>query len=177
VLRTAKPVCLHGLLSSNVRPHDPRPTASAGRFVLIMKSKILAVLGSSLTAVITLQVVDRIGCVVRGGCVEDDASVRALAMLGVPLVFLYVVGSWVLVYPVALALRKRMPVLLACLLTSLLFGVACGLVIHRSEVDGSVFNTLLAVVPWLSTSWFLGALVALRAWPTPGAYQASAAAQ
>jgi hypothetical protein len=129
-----------------------------------VKNHYLAIVASSTSALIALIVIDQMGCVLRGGCVEDDASIRASVLL-VPMAVAYVAGSWIFIYPAALWLARRMHTFLASVLVSVGFGLLGCLAMHRPDVDGSFLHTLSMLLPWLALPWLLGCLIALAFWP------------
>ncbi len=132
--------------------------------VCSLKNHNLAIVASSTTALTALFVIEHLLCVLRGGCVEDDASIRASGLL-VPMTVAYLVGSWMLVYPSALWLAQRMHRVLASVISSVSFGLLSCLAMHRPGLDGSFAQTLSVLLPWLTLPWFLGCLVALVLWP------------
>jgi hypothetical protein len=132
--------------------------------VCSLKNHNLAIVASSTIALTALFVIDQLLCVLRGGCVEDDASIRASALL-VPMAVAYLVGSWIIVYPSALWLAQRMHGVLASVVASVSFGLFGCLAMHRQGVDGSFAHTLSMLLLLLTLPWFLGCLVALVLWP------------
>jgi hypothetical protein len=130
-----------------------------------MRTKPVAILASSLITVFLLMVIDQTGCQVRGSCVEDDASIRASGLLLIPLVAIYVLLSWLLVYPFALVLARWLPTFLAALLPSVAFGLSAAFLLHRPDVDGSPLLTLSTLLPWLAIPWFAGGWAAVSLWP------------
>lgn len=131
-----------------------------------MRSRITSVLASSLATLVSLGVLDWLGCELRDGCLQDDASIRASAIFAAPLALLFLVTSWLVVFPSAFALRRRLSVIGASVLSSLVFALVTGVALHRPAIDGSLLHTLSVVVPLLGASWLVGSWVALTLWPT-----------
>lgn len=131
-----------------------------------MKSRPLSVLISSAVSCIVLLGMSEGLCLLKE-CVRDDASIRATAILGVPLLIAYVMLSWLLVFPVMLWLKRRWGSFLAALLVSLAFGVAMALTFHMPSIDGSFLHTALHVAPWFAVPWLVAGLAAIALWPNP----------
>lgn len=133
-----------------------------------MKSKVVAIFASATLSVAALFAFNFMDCAVRV-CVEDNASVRAMALFGAPLLIAYVLFSWVLVFPSMLALRKRTGAVGAALIVSVSWALALAWLLGRSSFDDTTFTYtfgywLLALIP----PWVVGGLLALSLWPTKG---------
>jgi len=135
-----------------------------------MRNRYLAIAASSAVALVTLTIIDQVGCQLRGGCIEDDASIRA-SFLQLPLALAYAAGSWIIVYPTALLLARRINRLTASLLVSFGFGLIGSVLLHRPEVDGAFAHTLSVLLPWLALPWLFGCFIALALWPAAGKAQ------
>ncbi len=132
-----------------------------------MKSRWLSVLASSLMSCTSLFVISEGSCLFNE-CLRDDASIRAAAILGTPLLAAYVLLSWLLVYPTNLWLRLRLGGLRASLLVSAGFAVAIAGLFHSPSVDGPFVHTAMYFVTWFGSSWFLAGLCAAALWPNSG---------
>ena len=129
-----------------------------------MLRKLIVILCSSLVAIFLAALIDQVGCDIRGGCVEDDASVRASA-LQLPMAVLYALLSWVSVYPSVIYLSRYVARPIAALLAAAAFSVGVSLLLHKSAVDESFLHTLSALGPWLGLPWFVSGLVVAFLWP------------
>jgi hypothetical protein len=127
-------------------------------------SEPTAILLASATCVAVLLGVSETNCLVRG-CVDDDASIRAIGLLGMPLLFAYLLMSWMFVFPFMLGLRERLGRRWPPAIVATVCALLSAALLHRPDVDGSFLNTALALVPWLGGSWFAGGVVALTFWP------------
>jgi hypothetical protein len=129
-----------------------------------MRSIPLAITLSSVTAVGLLVGMSEAACLVQR-CVQDDASVRALAMLGMPLLFAYLLLSWLVVFPAMLLLRKRLGRVVSAASVACLCALGIAVFFHIPSVDGAFVNTAQHIIPWFGTPWMLGGILALTLWP------------
>lgn len=129
-----------------------------------MRSKILAVVLSTIVSILLLHAIDYVGCLLRT-CEADDASIRASEMLGLIPLIAYVACSWFFVFPSMLVIRKWLGSLGAAMAISLIFSLAITWLLYSPAVDHSFLTTAQLLLPWFTLPWFFGGLVALALWP------------
>ena len=129
-----------------------------------MKSKITAIVLSSLTAIAVLFAIDAVGCFLRE-CIEDDASIRAGTLMDLSMLVVYFAMCWIVVFPLMLILRRRVGIKIAVIGVSITTSVAVAGLIHSPEIDGVFLDTVKYIVPWLSLSWLAGGIVTFAFWP------------
>jgi hypothetical protein len=76
-------------------------------------------------------------------------AIRATALLGMPLLILYLLLSWMLVFPAMLGLRERFGRWRPAVGVATLGAMLSAALVHDRGVDASFFATALMVVPWL----------------------------
>ena len=108
--------------------------------------------------------IDQAGCAINS-CVDDDASRRAMAILGIPILILYTLVTWGAMYPIMLSLRKHFGNYFSPALVSVPVSAILAIMFHNPEVNGNIINTLLVFLVWLGTPWYFGGLVAILLWP------------
>jgi len=150
-------------------PQRASPAASCRscRTLGTMKSRLLSVVSSSLLSFAALMGIAEAECILRK-CLHDDAGIRAMAMMAIPMLVAYLSLSWLVVYPAVLWLSRWLGGLLASLLVSLGFAVVMTWLFHLPSVDGRFLHTAMYLVPWFGLPWFVGGLCAKALWPVAG---------
>ena len=115
--------------------------------------------------------IDALLCLFRE-CVEDDASRRADAMIGIPVFVAYVVLTWVVVFLPALGLRRRFPKLIAAATPAVVVAVGLSSLFFDAEYDG--LPGALGLALWFTGPWLIANLVGLTIWPSQEAGTARA---
>jgi len=130
----------------------------------MIKSKLIAIAVSSAVTLALLWGIDAVVCFFAN-CINDVASNRAVAILGIPMLFLYIILSWLFVFPAMLVLRKKLGRYAASAVIALLFSLGMAILFHMPLVDGEFINTAAVLVPWFAVPWFFGGVLALSIWP------------
>jgi len=128
-----------------------------------MKSKLFAIIVSLIITLVVFYGIDFLTCAIHP-CVDDDASRRAMTMLGTSLLILYIVTTWGIIYPLMLVLRKYLGKFVSPLIVSILFTSLLALVFHDPQVDGNVLNTIFVFLIHLGAPWYLGGFTAILLW-------------
>lgn len=90
---------------------------------------------------------------------------RAINMLGIPLVFVYCLITWGVLYPAMLVIRNKVGLFVSPFLVAAPASVLLAFLFHRPEVDGDFINTLSVFGAWLFVPWYVGGLAASCLWP------------
>jgi len=126
--------------------------------------KIFAIGLSSITLLAVTFALSKIDCLLRP-CVEDDASLRAMALLGIPVAIFYVVISWLTVFPAILLLRRITHPALPIFLVPALASLIVARILYDPLIDGTFLVSLRYLFPFLFLPWLMGAIVAVLLWP------------
>ena len=129
-----------------------------------MKTKLFAIIVSLILTLIILYGMDYLECAINP-CMDDDASRRATTMLGIPLLILYVLITWGIMYPTMLSLRKYLGKFVSPLVVAIPVISLLAFAFHIPEVDGNVMNTIFVFLLHLGTPWYFGGLTAILLWP------------
>ena len=129
-----------------------------------MKSKPIAILVSLVLTMAFAYGIDQASCAINS-CVDDDASRRAMAILGIPIFVLYTLVTWGVIYPTMLSLRKYFGSYFSPALVSVPVSYFLAILFHEPGVDGNIVNTPLVFLAFLGVPWYCGGLVAILLWP------------
>jgi hypothetical protein len=129
-----------------------------------MKSKSIAIFVSLVLTMGLTYGIDQASCAINS-CVDDDASRRAMAILGIPIFILYALVTWGVMYTAMLSLCKYFGSYFSPALVSVPVSSLLAIMFHDPGVDGNIVNTLLVFLVWLGLPWYCGGLVAILLWP------------
>jgi hypothetical protein len=100
-------------------------------------------------------------------CIEDDASMRADALIGTYVLAAYIVLTLVAVFLPALALHRRLPKAFSAVIPAVAVSEGVLLLIFNWGSDSASDAFWLSL--WLAVPWTIAALVGLALWPSRNA--------
>jgi hypothetical protein len=133
-----------------------------------MRKKAAAIVASLFVTMSISLVMDKAFCALNS-CVDDDASMRAMALLGIPLLVIYILATWGVLYPIMLAARRKLGLFTAPLVVTVPVSLVLAVVFHRPDIDGDLMHTVALLAPWFGVPWYCGGLAAIWLWPTNAA--------
>jgi hypothetical protein len=130
-----------------------------------MRYRLSAVFVFLVLPTLILWAYDFFRCAV-GACLIDDASERAVALFGVPLMLTQAVICTLILLPSMVFLKARVGVIRSSLIVTAVAVISVCLVLHRGENEESVLVTICYLGLPLTFAWSVTGVIANTLWPT-----------
>lgn len=143
----------------------------------VMKSRHVAIASFIFTPVGLVFAADSLRCLFMH-CIVDDASRRALAYLGIPILIAHAVFSSLVLFPAIVALKRWVGPVFSSIGVAAIAAAAIAAIFHDPAIDGPYLHTWIHLGAPLTVAWSIAGLVACAFWPNysfnPDAYNGKA---
>lgn len=145
---------------------DSKPGVMKSRLLSLLRRplalSLLAIGQFPIVSMALLEGINQARCAVWQCQFDDDASMRAMTLVGVVLMVVYALLSLLMVLPLTLLLRHWFGKLVSSLLGASSFGLLVAWIFYLPAVDS--FARFVSFGLWLSVPWFIAGAIACALW-------------